>query len=154
MLKSIFNKIKVIFSPMLSSLSFLNRFFLISILILYISISHIVLPATKKTDFLFFFTWTLFHFMPMENIHDITWDKGQSFLFRDHKQKAKDKDINLNTLFYFVISNKHAKAKKNFLSKLIKLCECENIYLYQLKGTLSEHIIYKKQLKILRKKKL
>ena len=153
MLKSIFNKIKVIFSPVPSPLSFLNRFFLISILILYISISHVVLPATQKTDFLFFFTWNLFSFLPAESIHDITWDKGQSFLFRDHKQKAKDKDINLNTLFHFVSNKKHKKIKY-FQSKLTKLCECENIYLYQLKGTLSEHIIYKKQLKILRKKKL
>ena len=131
----------------IKSLSF-DRFLLL-ILFFYICVSHIFLPLSKKKDFLFFYQWALFNCLPMERVYDITWDEGKTFLFRDYSQKVKNTGINIHTLFYLLASEKGIAAiNQYFYSDLASFCKCQNIKLFELKGSLSDHIIYKKQLEV------
>ena len=147
MLKSMVQKVKTSPFPF-------NRFLLLAILLIYISISHVFLPLFNKSDFLFFFKWNMFSSMPLTSVYDITWDEGQSFLFKDHRQKAKAYGINTLTLFYFLMKADDKRIKKFFYSQLMDFCKCQKIEIFKLQGSLADHIIYKKQLKIQTQKQL
>ena len=125
-----------------------NRFLLLAILLIYISISHIFLPAFHKNDFLFFSKWNRMWVTPKKFVYDITWDEGKTFLLRDHIQKAKHKGINTRRLFYVVRHLHKEENKKHFYSQLMDFCKCQKIEVFKLQGSLADHIIYKKQLKI------
>ena len=96
----------------------------------------------------------MFSSMPETLTYDITWDEGQSFLFRDHRKRAISAGINLNILFYLLGKADENRIKKDFYSELTDLCQCQNLEIFKLKGSLAEHIIYKKQLKIKGQKNL
>ncbi len=127
----------------------LNQSLLIFILSLYVATAHIFLPLSKKKEFLFLYEWSLFVNMPRAFIYDITWDGGKTFLVRDYRgqvEGTKALSRKWHTFFYLLI-NKREKIKK-YHSIILKFCECKNIYLVKLKGSLTDHIIYKKPLQI------
>ena len=124
------------------------RFSLFDILLIYISISHIFLPAFHRQDFLFFSKWNRMFFAPRKVIHDITWDEGKTFLFRDYLREAQEAGIDMRWLFHVVDFLHREDNKRHFYSKLIYFCECQKLEIFTLQGSLSDHIIYKKQLKI------
>ncbi len=141
--------IKQILKKIKRSSFLFSRFSIWIILLVYISISHIALPMAGKGNFLFFFTWDLFSFMPSnKRTVDITWDNGKTFLFRDHRKTAKRAGIQLHRL-YSLRRKQNTKAINHFFrARLIDLCQCQTVYLVKLKGTLAQHYIFKQQLKI------
>ena len=132
----------------------ISRYFIPVVLVIYISISHVLLPIVNKKDFLFFFRWHLFSSMPAESIYDITWDGGKTFLLRDHRQKAKKTGIDLHTLLPLLLRSNTERLKNDFYQTLLDFCNCKNLNIFKLKGSLSEHILYEKQLKVLEQRKL
>lgn len=127
---------------------FQSRFLLALILFIYICVSHIFLPLAGKKDFLFFFTWSLFDDLPPEEVYDISWDEGRTFLFRDYKAELSRMEIDTNRLFYMLKPKKKHLLIRYFYPQLARLCECKNLKLFELKGSLSDHIIYKKKLEV------
>ena len=96
----------------------------------------------------------MYSYMPKKYVRDITWDNGKSFLFRDHRRKAKKLGINIHELFYILNRSNYKRVRKYFYPQLTKLCQCNHINLVKLKGSLAEHIFYKKQLEITKQNKL
>ncbi|MCZ0932381.1 MAG: hypothetical protein OXJ52_04415 [Oligoflexia bacterium] len=129
-----------------------NKFFLIFILSLYVATAHILLPAFNKQVFFFLFRWDVFSFMPKEFVYDFTFDEGKTFLIRDHNKKLKS--VNRFTLQSLLDKQKIERIRTNYKSSFLKLCQCESIYLIKLKGSLADHFIYKKPLKIVGTTKL
>ena len=129
------------------------------ILIIYISISHIILPAFNKSHFLFFSDWVLFSFTPREYVYDISWDEGKTFLLRDHKQKVpfsfnKQDFFKGNKFINSIFFNDYKSLQEKFVLDIKTKCQCENLQFFKLKGSIADHIIYKKQLEIEWKKAL
>ena len=87
--------------------------------------------------------------MPKIFVYDITWDGGKTFLIRDYRQKAQGTNVlarEWHTLFY-LLRIKSEKIRQ-YHSIILKFCECKAIYRVKLKGSLTDHIIYKKPLQI------
>ena len=133
---------------------FSNRFLLFTILLIYISISHVFLPVFHRGDFLFFSRWDRMSAPPQKLVYDITWDEGNTFLLRDYRLQAQS-HINIYR-FFNIIGNPFLKEelKKHFYSKLMGFCKCQKLEIFELQGSLSDHIIYKKQLKIVNREAL
>ena len=129
------------------------RFLLIFILSLYIAIAHVFLPAFNKREFYFLFNWKLFTHMPDKFIYDLTWDQKKVFLLRDRKKDLKN-IVSPDKLHYIIWERDLERIRKDYKEKLLKLCECSDIYLVELKGSLSDHFIHKKELEIVRSVKL
>ena len=125
----------------------LNRFLLIVILGLYIATAHIFLPLFKKDEFYFLFSWRLFVFMPQKYVYDLTWDQGKTFLTRDRRKKLRD--IGKSHVFFYLLNYENISwIKKDYKNQLLKLCQCQSIQFVTLKGSLTDHLIYKKPLEI------
>ena len=130
-----------------------SRLFLLTILLIYISISHIFLPVFKvRRSFLIFARWNMFSFLPNKSINDITWDEGQSFLLRDYRKKAAHSGVSIARIFYLFYMGKTIKLPRYLREQIINFCKCQNFDVVLLEGSLSHHIIYKKRLKILKKR--
>ena len=129
-----------------------NRFLLICILSLYVATAHIVLPAFNKKEFYFLFQWHLFTFMPKKFVQDLTWDQGKTYLLRDHKEQLKNmRGVRWKAfVFQKLLNNRDTRRlKKDYKAGLLKLCQCESLQLVKLKGSLTDHFIYKKPLEIM-----
>ena len=106
--------------------------------------AHVFLPLFSKEEFFFLFRWNVFQFMPQKFVQDLAWDQGKTFLLRDHR-----KEINKLDIFRHLIFTKNLdRIRKDYKNQLLKLCQCESIYFVSLKGSLADHLIYKKPLKI------
>ena len=132
----------------------LDRLLLPAILLIYISISHIFLPVFQVGQYssLFFARWNMFSFSPYKSVRDITWDEGRSFFFRDYRKKAAYSGVliwGISNHFYRI---RTIKLPKHLHEQIINFCKCQSFDVVLLKGSLSEHIIYRKQLEILHKK--
>lgn len=133
------------------------RLFVMVILLFYILNSLILLPAFNKKSFLFFDTWNIFSFMPKQMVYDITWDKGKTFLFKDHKEARYR--VGTMYLLYFILKSFHKESERDFFyktyyHKLVRYCRCRELYLVLLKGSWTDHIIHKKSLPIQKMEKL
>ena len=134
------------------------RFFVIVILLFYILNSLILLPAFNKTRFLVFDTWNIFSFMPNKTVYDITWDKGKTFLFKDHKEAR----YRVGTIYMLYLISRSFQGKESarkrlykvHYPKIIKYCQCQELYLVLFKGSWTDYIIHKKSLPIQRMEKL
>ncbi len=111
-------------------------------LIIYIGISQLILPAFKVNDFLFFSRWSMFG-ATKYRVYDLTWDGGQTYLFRDHRAEYMSLNKNLRILFHRAKKNDIAWLRKN-LSVLYVMCRCKKINLVQLDSTYREHILLRK----------
>ena len=131
-----------------------NRLLLYVILIIYISISHIFLPAfkTRRHFSLFFARWSMFSFPPYKSINDITWDGGRSFFFRDYRKKAIQSGVSIQSIFVRFYHIRTIKMPQYLHEQIINFCKCQRFDIVLLKGSLFDHIIYKKQLEVLKRK--
>ena len=134
----------------------LQKLLLGGVLLIYISISHIFLPVfkTHRHSGLFFAKWNMFSFPPLKAVNDITWDGGQSFFFRDHRKKAVSSGVSVWRIFYLFYISKTIEMPKSVREQITAFCKCRSFDIVLLKGSLSDHIIYKKQLKTLKRKTL
>ena len=139
-------------------MAYSNRLLLWAVLFIYISVSHIFLPAFKvrRHSSLFFAKWNMFSFSPYKSIVDITWDGGQSFLLRDYRKKAISSGVSIRHIFFLFYKARKTKRtielRKYMRKQIINFCKCQEFDVVLLKGSLTDHIIYKKHLKILQKK--
>lgn len=105
--------------------------------------SFLFIPRFNHGDnFFIFYKWDIFSSSPKKIIYDITWDDGQSFLFRDHRDKAKKLGMNVPLLFYLSQTQKLQRIKKDHLKSLKKLGLCEKLLFLKLEGPLYKHIFF------------
>lgn len=117
--------------------------------LIHVMIAHILLPQFNHgKDFLFFSTWSLFSRGPSPSIHDLTWDEGATYFFRDHRLGGLSSKINIHTLFHLLRSKKIGRIQKDFLPRIREFCECNSVQLHNLSGSIYEHVILKKKLNI------
>ena len=119
------------------------------IVLIYIGIAHVGLPYFKRSDFLFFYNWDLFSSQPKKIVYDITCDQSKSFLFRDLRKQAKLHNINIHVLFALVNRKNIKRISKDYKSSLKLFCHQRKPVLVKMKGSLAEHIIFKKPLEIM-----
>lgn len=116
-------------------------------------ISHIVLPTFNNgKDWFLFSTWALFVTPPAPV--DISWNQGQTFLFRDHQAPAKNAGIDIHSLFFLVKSHNLKMIEELYKTDILKICHCNDLEFVELQGTLYEHIILKKHLTITKRQPL
>ena len=130
-----------------------SRFLLIFILGLYVATAHIFLPAFNRKEFYFLYQWSLFVNMPDKFIYALTWDEGKSFLLRDKTEELRSV-VKPYILRYLLDRKDLERIRKDYKESLLKLCECLAIYFVELKGSLSDHFIHKKELEIVESIKL
>ena len=94
----------------------------------------------------------MFSFPPYKSVRDITWDEGQSFFFRDYRKKAVHSGVSIWGISHYLYRVRVIKLPKHLRKQIINFCKCQSFDVVLLKGSLSDHIIHKKQLKVLRKK--
>ena len=123
---------------------------LLFITILYVSTSHIILPyLNDSNDFFFFALWNMYTPPPKKINFDISWNNNNVFLFRDRRLFAKTMGVDVHTLFYLLQKDNTSKVKSLFKEELLRLCNCESIYIVGFEGSLFNHIIKKEQPQIL-----
>jgi len=115
-----------------------------------VGISHIVLPYFKKRDFFFFYQWNMFSFSPYTFVYDITCDQGKTFLIRDQKDQIKNvhSEIFLREIFHMIQMKNVNQIVSDFKEPLKRICKTDTILLVKMRGSLWDHIVLKKDLKI------
>lgn len=116
---------------------------LAAIVLIYILISHVILPELNNgQDFLLFTKWSMFAgATPAKTVLDISWDGGQSFLFRNYRKEARISGVDINSLFYLLTSGKLDAIRKQHKVHLLDLCKCNSVRLYTLQTSLYDHIV-------------
>lgn len=133
------------------------RTILIFYTIFYISISHIVLPFFDVNNFLFFYNWNLFSVQGRENpsVYDLTWDNGDSFLYRDHRDKPEIiHRVNLKAIFSLLHSGNVEKIREEHLESLMEVCQCHEIESVKIRGTFYTYLLGKRKTEILERRPL
>ena len=126
-----------------------------AICLLYVCISHVVIPTFNNgRDILFFSAWAMFSSGSHGRILDITWGDGKYFLFKDYRLQAKALGIDLPRLHFAMSSRRIKSLRKRFGPSLRKLCQCETLYLVELSGDNYRHHVLKKPLPVVKKIKL
>lgn len=130
---------------------FLQRFKVSHLVWLYflfnLVVSQILLPRfNANIDFLFFSTWRLFSGGVRENVYDLTWDEGKTYYFRDYRRTEFTKNIDTVTLMHLLQSDQLNPALQSYVSIIKSKCQCQEIEIHQLSGSLYDHIIQKKNL--------
>ncbi|MCZ0932730.1 MAG: hypothetical protein OXJ52_06235 [Oligoflexia bacterium] len=111
--------------------------------------AHIFLPSFNKEEFYFLFQWDLYSFTPQKFAHDLTWDQGKTFLLRDHKEQLRNMGMGRGFVFQTLLNRRNTRRiKKDYKAWLLRLCQCESIQFVKLKGSLTDHFIYKNPLEI------
>ncbi|MDE0092725.1 MAG: hypothetical protein OXN83_05530, partial [Oligoflexia bacterium] len=76
--------------------------------------------------------------------YDVTWDQGQTFLLRDHREKIKK----LYRFRYLVVIKDLDRIRKDYKDQLLGICQCRAMQFVTLKGFRMDHLILKKSLEI------
>ncbi len=127
---------------------FSERRLIILVCFSFLTISHVAIPYLNNgKDFFIFSSWRLFSSGPRESISDISWDEGQSFLYRDHRKEAKRIGINIHTLFYLLNTQKSARLQRDYCYALRTLSKGGPLKIYNMKGPLADHIFKKNVVK-------
>jgi len=117
--------------------------------LLHVLVAHVALPHLNEgKDFLFFSKWHLFGGEVRGSVFDLTWDEGQTYLFRDHRHSEKGSDLVTPTLFYLLGANNFERIRQDFLEKIRRDCQCLTVKVHQLSGSLYEHIVLKRPLSL------
>jgi hypothetical protein len=118
---------------------------LFSFVILYTLISHLILPAwNRSNDFLFFKSWRMYSGKKINEVTDITWDDGKTFLFRDHRLQASAANIDIYSMFHALLKNEKEVLRTIFKEKLKVFCRCDSLYIVRQNNSIQTHIIQKK----------
>lgn len=117
---------------------------LVIFVLAYTVISHLLLPLLNRyEDFYIFSTWRLFSISNSVQAIDLTWNNGNSYLFRDHRADIKRARINNVSLYYHVSRQDFDKVRAVFKEHLEQLCKCQNIEIHKLNISLYDHIVHK-----------
>lgn len=107
----------------------------------FLFFSQVLIPGFNGgRDIFLLSSWSLFSHRPTERIHELTWDGGQSFLFRDYRTEATVSKINLTTLKHLLDSWELETLKKHFCPSLLSLSGGSPVGIVSLKGTWAKHI--------------
>lgn len=121
----------------------------------YVLLAHVLLPKLNHSeDFLFFGLWNMFSAPPVNRVVDITWDNGQTFLIRDHRDRAREFGIRTHPLFYLLHSNDLQKIRNLYKEKIQKFCKCDSVQYVVMKNSYYNHLLKKERGEILRSEKL
>lgn len=114
-------------------------------IICYVLISQVVLPFFGAGDYFVFARWNLFADSPNQFVRDLSFDGGQTFLFRDSVKQARSQGIDTVVLFHLV-SRMHSLDSKEVVIQALEpfvQCAAKDIVLFELAGSLYSHIIKK-----------
>ena len=122
--------------------------------VVFVLISHIALPLLNRSEDIFLLSpWNMFS-NPITHATDISWDKGYTYLFRDHRAKAKELGIRLHPLFFLVNKRDVEAIREIYKEKLKQLCQCDNLDLIVLKNNYYSHILKKERGEMIRMERL
>jgi hypothetical protein len=117
---------------------------LIIFVILYLSISHIILPVINKgQDFLFFSTWDMYSHRPSSSVVDLTWDEGATYLIRDFRNEASKSGVNIHAIFFLLNAGKFEKLREIHKQSILDFCKCEKVFIFHKDIGLYDHLIQK-----------
>ena len=88
------------------------------------------------------FNWKMFS-GPLFEAYDLSWDQGQSFLFRDYAGVAPKKGVLIHPLFSLVQFKEFEKLNIYYKPQLKKICQFESVVVYRLDISMYEHIFGK-----------
>ncbi len=115
----------------------------------FVLISHVILPVFNRSeDFLLLSAWNMFSY-PMAEVKDLSWDQGKTFLFRDHRTKAKEFGVRLHPLFYLLNQKNTEKIRDLHKERLKDFCQCDSIDFVVLKSDYYSHIIKKQNAEVI-----
>lgn len=80
---------------------------------------------------------------PLIETYDLSWDQGQTFLFRDYADIAPKKGVLVHPLFSLVQVKEFEKLNIYYKPQLKKICQCESVTVYRLQNSMYEHIFNK-----------
>jgi len=103
-------------------------------------INEPIVKGTQRINSIF--NWKMFS-GPLFETYDLSWDQGQSFLFRDYAEAAPKKGVLIHPLFSLVQVKEFEKLNTYYKSQLKKICQCESIIVYRLDNSMYEHIFGK-----------
>ena len=116
----------------------------------YLAMSLLVVPLFNDGDDLLLFSdWNLFDFNVRERVADFTWDGGKTYLLRDMNTQAKNSGLKVERIFKSA-SFDNFKGVSDFDRDAIKkFCDCETVEFRWLQGSLNEHFLEKRNLRVL-----
>ena len=117
--------------------------------------SQVLVPQLNDgKDIFLFSSWSLFSNGPSESVRDLTWDSGQTFLFRDHRTNATNSRINLTTLKYLLDSDSLETLKRDFCRPLLALSGGSPVEIVTLKNSWAAHMFSTEELRPLKTQEL
>jgi hypothetical protein len=124
--------------------------------VVYFLISHVFLPKySSHKDFFLFSKWKLFASGPRLKVNDLTWDNGKTYLLRDYqKQLLNQGRTFLRSLAYNTRKGNHTEVKELLDKYFKRFPQKEPINFHTLNGSLAEHYIFKKKLKVINNVKI
>lgn len=112
--------------------------------ITYLLITHLVLPRyLGRNNLSFFYTWRLFDDPPAQYTYDLSFDNGNSFIFRDHRDSFNKKDLLL--LYRYNYRLEYQMINKYYKELIRKQLKYESLYSYRIEGSIYDHIVLKKK---------
>lgn len=96
----------------------------------------------------------MFSAAPGQSNFDISWDQGSTFLFRDHRQSAKANGLNLEAILFDLNAKDLQLIQTRHKAKLLQICQCQDLELFQLGGTFFDHIVLKENQPVLGRERL
>lgn len=133
---------------------FLQHYLLVSIVVIYIGICRLLLPYFNTEEFFIFSTWSFFSGGPRSEVRDITFNGGQTFLYRDLHTQAVKANVDIHLLFFIMSWQDTVDYKDILLRELKKMSACPGIEVFTLKGTLADHMRKNKELPVIKKESL
>jgi hypothetical protein len=109
--------------------SLIQKHLIIFYFLFMVIFARLILPVLiQKNDFLIFYDWSMFS-TSMTPVYDLSWDGGQTFLFRDYRQS--NNGINQQALYYLVSKNDLLGIQKH-LQSIRTFCRCQNIEIFSI----------------------
>lgn len=119
---------------------------------IFLMISHIFIPQWNQgEDYFIFSQWSLFSDPPRGVVTDISWDDGQTFLFRDHRGWVKRSGVNIHTLFSLLRRGAVQRLQKDYCLALMGFSKKQPIAIFRREGRLWDHLLAHKKMMTLEK---
>lgn len=131
------------------------RQWLFGFLAINIFFAHYVVPVYHADeDILFFGRWAMYSTGAKTKFNDITWDHRKTYLFRDHRLLARKSGINIFTLYHLLKGNDFKRIQRSFTEDVKDFCQCSELELHTLSGSIYEHMVLMKPLEVERRQSL
>lgn len=76
-------------------------------------------------------------------VTDISWDKGQTYLFRDYRKEMKMIGIDTHILLYLLNKGLLSRIETDYCTQFKKLSKNRSISIIQVSSSLADHIFQK-----------